>query len=335
MQFLERDRIENRHVLERRIPEEDPGLEPEFVGEVAAQVLEHRQQLGVSTAPAAAHRRTDGRRLLVVLVIASAALEDPVFHEPDLIGMAVEFLAFLGHVKQAVRLDFLFEQVHHEPLVDDRGPETVGMVAAGAEDRQLVVVVGLDHRVRVAREDVGEVVDLEMLRERQDQADHQHHLLPPVECLPRVEAVVTGTAVVGGIVLSEIVQQQLAAALVGFGVGDGLHEELPPDLLLGDGLALHELLQLLDVLVAVVGDAVGRLVVTAGAAGLLVIAFDALGNVVMDDEADIRFVDAHAKGDGGYDHVDILHQEAVLVLGPHLRIQARMVRKRFYSIDIQ
>ena len=32
----------------------------------------------------------------------------------------------------------------------------------------------------------------------------------------------------------------------------------------------------------------------------------------MDDEADIRLVDAHAKGNGGHDHAGLIAHEAIL-----------------------
>jgi hypothetical protein len=43
----------------------------------------------------------------------------------------------------------------------------------------------------------------------------------------------------------------------------------------------------------------GRLPVAAGAAGLLVVGLDRLGQVEMRDEAHVGLVDAHAEGDGG------------------------------------
>jgi hypothetical protein len=44
------------------------------------------------------------------------------------------------------------------------------------------------------------------------------------------------------------------------------------------------------------------LAVAAGAADLLGQVLQALGQVVVDDLADVRLVDPHAKGNGGDDH---------------------------------
>ena len=46
----------------------------------------------------------------------------------------------------------------------------------------------------------------------------------------------------------------------------------------------------------------------------------------MDDKAHVRFVDAHAESDGGYDHVHFLHQEGILVAGAGFGVQTGMVR---------
>ncbi len=55
--------------------------------------------------------------------------------------------------------------------------------------------------------------------------------------------------------------------------------------------------------------------VAAGAAGFLVVALDVFGQIVMDDEADVGLVDAHAEGDGGADDAHFVAQEKFLVLG--------------------
>ena len=54
--------------------------------------------------------------------------------------------------------------------------------------------------------------------------------------------------------------------------------------------------------------------VTSCTSCLLIIALEALGDVVVDDIADVGFVDAHAESDGGNDDIDFLHKEVVLCL---------------------
>ena len=94
------------------------------------------------------------------------------------------------------------------------------------------------------------------------------------------------------------------------------------------GLLLHEFLQFLNVLVTVKRQAVTFAAVAAGTPRLLVIAFERLGDVVMDDIAHVGLVDAHAESDRGDDHLDPLHQEVVLVGGARRGVHARMVGQR-------
>ena len=94
------------------------------------------------------------------------------------------------------------------------------------------------------------------------------------------------------------------------------------ELLAGRALVDHAAL-VHHVLQAVGHPGVGRQAVAAGAAGLLVVALDVLGQVEVGDEAHVGLVDAHAEGDGGDHHDAVLAQEAVLVALAHARRPAR------------
>ena len=144
-------------------------------------------------------------------------------------------------------------------------------------------------------------------------------------------AVVAGAAVVLVVGLAEIVQQDAPAAQTRLGVVFRLAQELAADLLLGEGFALHKLVELLEIQRAVERHTEALAAVSAGASGLLVVALQALGDVVVDDVAHIGLVDTHAEGDGGHDDVDALHDEVVLRLGPLCAVHAGMIRTR---IDI-
>ena len=108
-----------------------------------------------------------------------------------------------------------------------------------------------------------------------------------------------------------------AAARAGrraLGVSDEGMQVLFGHLALGLFLLIDEVSQLGDIAVAVQQQAVRRQAVAPGAADLLVIAFDALGQVVMHDKAHVGLVDAHAKGDRGHDDLHIVADEQLLVL---------------------
>ena len=135
------------------------------------------------------------------------------------------------------------------------------------------------------------------------------------------------------IILSKIIEQEPSAALAGFCIGNGFLQELLADLLLGHRLSLHELLQFLDVLIAIISNALSFLAVSAGTTRLLIVALDALGNVVVDDKAYVRLVNTHTKRNGSHNDIDFLRKEEVLVLCPCLGIQASVVRKGLDAVD--
>ena len=220
-------------------------------------------------------------------------------------------------------------------MVDDSAPESVAMILAFPEQRNGVVLVRLDHRVGLSGEDHGQMLDLEVFRQGFDQPDHKTHFLPAVESGLGMDTVVAHAAVILRIILSEVIEQHLPAALAGLSVRHCLHQQLPANLLLRDRFSEHEFLKFLDVLVAVICDAVRQLAISSGAAGLLVISLNALGNVVVDHETDVRLVDTHSEGNRGDDDVHIFHQETVLVFRSRLGIQSRMVGKGAYPIDGQ
>ena len=69
----------------------------------------------------------------------------------------------------------------------------------------------------------------------------------------------------------------------------------------------------------------GGQAVAAAAAGLLVVALDALGQVVVHHEAHVALVDAHAEGDGGDHDQDVVAGEGVLHAAALVRGQAGVV----------
>ena len=70
------------------------------------------------------------------------------------------------------------------------------------------------------------------------------------------------------------------------------------------------------------------LAVAAGAARLLVIGLQAAGQIVVDDEADVGLVDAHAEGVGGGDDLDPAAHEGLLGLAAVVGQQAGVIDRR-------
>ena len=179
------------------------------------------------------------------------------------------------------------------------------------------------------------MLHLEVLGKAGDEVYDQLHVLAAVEHGLRMQAVVAAAAVLLVVLLAEVVQQELAAALAGFSIRHHFVQELAADFLFRHRLALHELLQLAYVLVGVVSDAKAFLAVAAGTASLLIVTFYALGDVVVDHEAHVRLVDTHAEGNRSHDDIYLLHQELVLILGPHPGIEPRVIGQGPDAVDAE
>ena len=143
--------------------------------------------------------------------------------------------------------------------------------------------------------------------------------------LRRVEAHVAVAAVLLEL-LAEVAEQHAAPARGCLCERDhGLElVELDADLL-GVAAVLDERAGGDGVLEAEEAQRLGGQAVSAGAAGLLVVALDVLGHVVVDDEAHVGLVDAHAEGDGRDHDVHLVAQERVLDPRALGRRQTRVV----------
>ena len=183
--------------------------------------------------------------------------------------------------------------------------------------------------------EVDDVFLTERLLQRHDGMQHDEQCLASFESFLWMQTVVTIVAVVGGIVFAEVMQQQLAAAQRRLGVGGGLFQQLSPDVLFGGGLAVHELLEFPQVVLAEEGDAVSLSPVASGASRLLIVALKTLRNVVVHDKTHIGFVDSHAEGDGCDNHIYALHKEVVLRLRARCRVESCVVRRRLDVVCLE
>ena len=72
-----------------------------------------------------------------------------MLREHDGVGLLVELHTLSGYVNQAVFVDILVQQVQHQALAYDGGPETGPAVAPNAEQGMLVVVVRFYYGVAI------------------------------------------------------------------------------------------------------------------------------------------------------------------------------------------
>ena len=133
--------------------------------------------------------------------------------------------------------------------------------------------------------------------------------------------------------LSEVAKQKLASATRYFRVVDHRLQ-----LRFGD-LALFRVCLVLDephLLHAVARaehqQTFARQPITPGAACLLVISLDVLRQIVVDDEAHIRFVDAHAERNRRAHHAGFIAQKGFLVFSARGRVHPGVIRQRFDPI---
>ena len=177
-----------------------------------------------------------------------------------------------------------------------------------------------------AAQHVDDMGGAEALARAIDSGERLLHQLGAVDRFGRLQA---GVAIAAGLLqrLAEIGQQHLAAAARGLAIADQSLELAALDLLLRFGRVrgFQELAQLGDVLQAVEHEGFGGQAVAAGPAGLLVVGFESLRRVEMDDEAHVRLVDAHAEGDRRDDHDAVILDEAVLMGRAHGLVEAGVI----------
>ena len=130
-------------------------------------------------------------------------------------------------------------------------------------------------------------------------------------------------------------KQRLAATHRRLGVACRFEQQLLANLLLGNRLALHEFLELLQVLVGVESDALPLAVVATGATRFLIVAFEALGDVVVNHKSHIRLVDTHAEGDSSHNHIDGFEQKSVLIGRACCAVHTGVVGKSLDVVHLQ
>src|SRR5205814_4408722 len=149
------------------------------------------------------------------------------------------------------------------------------------------------------------------------------------------EAVITAVARGLTIFFAEIAQQRRAPAFAGFGVMHHLPELLARDALLAFALLIDEMRLLDDIARAEKQRAFARQPIAPGAARLLIIAFDVLRQIVMNDEPHVRFIDSHPEGDRRRDHPDVISEEQLLILGALPGRETGVIRFRLYPVLAQ
>ena len=268
--------------------------------------------------------------LFTIIVAELLVLDD---HEG--LGVFEKLLAFFSGFEHTIVLNVLADVSREHALTHDRSQEILVPAVGRAEDFELVMLVTLNLVGGIATDYVDYILGLEALFEHNDGLDGRTQFVTGLDALAGMDAVVAIAAVVLVVGLAEVVQQCLAATHRRLGIVGRLVEKLFSNLLLIEWLALHELLKLEQVLLGIESDALAFTAITSGTSGLLVITFQTLGNIVVDDKAHVWLVNAHAEGDGRHNDVDLLEQELVLVLAAGGAVHACVIGQRLDAIDAQ
>src|SRR5262245_43768452 len=101
-----------------------------------------------------------------------------------------------------------------------------------------------------------------------------------------------------GVGLAKVSQQRTAPAFGGFRVAHQRIKAGGASGALRSGAIVNEPADHHGVDTAVEKETVGSHAIPSGAPNLLIVALDVLGQVVMQDKADVRLVDTHAERDG-------------------------------------
>ncbi len=206
------------------------------------------------------------------------------------------------------------DQPGDDQLAEHRAPLAAVEIGADAEGGQAVMAELVDPFGPGAAQDVDQVAGAEALAGAQHGGERLARGLGAVPRLDRLAAIVA-LAAIARIGLAEMGEDRPPPAACGFadaeqrvelGAGDAL------DLVRRVALVDHPPAQC-DVLHAIEHQGFGRRAVAAGAAGFLVIGFEARRQVEMRDEADVRLVDPHAEGDGRDQDQPLVGEEGVLV----------------------
>ena len=225
----------------------------------------------------------------------------------------------------------LADQPEPHQLAADGTPFVARVFLADAVGAELVVAPLPDLLGFAAGEHGDDVVEAAaeaaLLPDADDAAEKLLRGDGAVEALAWCEAVVASATVRFGEFLAEIVEQHDAAALGAFRVVDHRLELRAGDaLLFRIGLLVDETLLFHHVAGTEEQEAIGGKPVASGAARLLVVTLDVLREIVVDDVADVGFVDAHAEGDRRADDARFVAEELVLVPAAFLLREPGVIR---------
>ena len=120
--------------------------------------------------------------------------------------------------------------------------------------------------------------------------------------------------------------------MAGFRIRDHGAQLLVCDALLAFTLFLDETPLFHDIAHTEEQHALARQTIATRASRFLIVPFDVLRQIIVNDESDVRFVNTHPERDRRGDDARVIAQERFLVAGPFPGFHSRVIRQRFDPI---
>ena len=325
------------HIGQRGVGEHEVGRQVLLLGDAGAQRFQRVQQ----------RRRRVRRRGGALVPLPRPGLHLIAAGEGD--GLAAEqHVPGLGRELQRLMLRadekiFLDDQLVHAGA--DLGGGVVPHQAVGGETVQFQIQHPLPPAAPEHLDDQRRAHEIAQLFPHPQDAGEDHLGGHGDVLIGESAGAVAAAAAIFRVVLAEIVQDDAAEAPPALAVGD--HGVQPPQVLLMDalpgGLVQGVVFRTVldegpggdDVRGGVEQDAVRRFPVAPGAAGLLVVGFQAFWHIVVDHEGDVGFVDAHAEGVGGHHDGAAVILEILLILPTLAVLQPGVIADGFDAVGVQ
>ena len=260
--------------------------------------------------------------------------------EPDRLARLENARALGGQLDRVEHRRVLVEETQAHQLAADGGPFVAFVLLADAVSGKCLVSEPPDLLRVSAAQDLDDMLNAHAKAALIANPKHARKKFlggqRAIELLARAEAIVATTAVVAVEHLAEVPEQLRASALAAFGVVQHAFELRERNLPFARvGLFVDEAQLLHAIAGAEEKQALARQAVAPGAARLLIIAFETLWQIVVDDEAHVRFVDAHAERDGGAHDPHFVAEESLLIARAIRRLHARVIGRRRDAIESQ
>ena len=328
------------HVAQRRVGQHHIGRHVLFLGDLRAQLPERlKQRLGLGGDLRFPLRRARGAALFRRFALHRR--QRIVLHAHAAVDQRPRVRAEL---QNRILVAYALQKALFHHAVDQLGNGRTLILRKRAIAVQPIEPVLQQALLPAAREHGGDDAGSEALaafrHALHDVQRHGRH----VDLRRRTGAVAASVALARGL-FAEIAQDVRPQAAVGSAIalhGDQPRARLLPELRRILRAEVRFLAHVVDeealrdhILRAVQKHAVGALAVAPRAPGLLIVAFNVLGHVVVNHKPHVRLVDAHAEGVRGHHNAAVIHGERVLIAAALVVGQSRVVVRGAEAVALQ